>query len=42
VPRLCVAHAIAISIRYDIATMAINRAVAMSGAMIMSRGHGHE
>jgi len=48
-PRLCVAYATAISIRYDTATIAINRAMAISGAMamamsraiVMSRGHSH-
>jgi len=48
VPRLCVAYTIAVSIRYDIATIAINRAMIISGAMaisraiVISRGHGHE
>jgi len=47
VPRLCVAYTIAISIRCDIATIAINRAMAISGAMamsramVMSRGYGY-
>jgi len=35
VPRLCAAYTTAISIRCDTATMA------MSGAMVMSRGYGH-
>jgi len=52
-PRLCVAYATAISMRYDTATIAMNRAMAisramamsgamaMSRAMVMSRGHGY-
>jgi len=52
-PRLCVAYATAISMRCDTATIAMNRAMAisgaiamseamaMSGAIVMSRGHGH-
>jgi len=52
-PRLCVAYTTAISMRCDIATIAMNRAMAisgamamsramaMSGAMVMSRGYGY-
>jgi len=36
-PRLCVAYATAISMRYDTATIAMNRAMAISGAMAISR-----
>jgi len=42
VPRLYVAYTIAISIRCDIATIAINRAIAISRAIVISRGYSYK